>query len=79
MGVRAAREGHMTAPVSQTVGATRPRSAESKATHDLKNQLGIILGFSELLLADMTADDPRRPDVTEIRTATLSAMQLVPG
>jgi signal transduction histidine kinase len=64
--------------VNQPVNATPPRLVESKALHDLKNQLGIILGFSELLLADMTTDDPRRPDVTEIRTATLNAMQLVP-
>jgi hypothetical protein len=53
------------------------RPANPKAKHDLKNQLGIILGFSELLLADMADDDPRRPDVMEIRGALELAMQLL--
>jgi hypothetical protein len=55
------------------------RSADSKFKHDVKNQLGVILGFSELLLADMADDDPRRPDLTEIRDATLTTIKLVDG
>ena len=55
----------------------RSRSANPKIKHDLKNQLGVILGFSELLLADLADDDPRRPDVMEIRGALESAMELV--
>lgn len=45
--------------------------------HELKNQLGIVLGFSELLLQEMQHDDPRRPDVEEIHTAAGRAMELV--
>ena len=52
-----------------------PRSSMVK--HDLKNQLGIILGFSDLMLAEIPDDDPGKPDLTEIRTASLIAMQLV--
>ena len=52
-------------------------AADSKARHDFKNHMGIILGFSELLIADMADDDPRKPDVMEIRTAALSAMELL--
>jgi signal transduction histidine kinase len=56
-----------------------PTPPSSITAHDLKNQLGIILGFSDLLLADMTDDDPRKPDVAEIREAALIAQQLVEG
>ncbi len=49
----------------------------SRWKHDVKNQVGIILGFSELLLQDMAVDDPRRADVVEILTAARRAMELV--
>ena len=45
--------------------------------HEFKNQLGIILGFSELLLAEMAPGDPRRPDLEEIERAAKAAMALV--
>lgn len=45
--------------------------------HDLKNQLGIIVGFTEFLLADVAEDDPRFADMQEIRTAAGSAVALV--
>jgi len=45
--------------------------------HDLSNQLSIILGFSELLLAGMADSDPRKPDLLEIEKAAKSAMGLV--
>lgn len=45
--------------------------------HDVKNQLGIILGFSELLLEEMEQSDPRRPDIEEIHAAVTRAMALV--
>ena len=43
----------------------------------MKNQIGIVLGFSELLLQDMDAADPRRGDVQEIYTAACRAMELL--
>jgi two-component system cell cycle sensor histidine kinase/response regulator CckA len=45
--------------------------------HDLSTQLSIVLGFSELLLAGMRADDPLKPDLQEIEKAARAAMQLV--
>lgn len=45
--------------------------------HEFKNQLGIILGFSELLLADMPPGDPRRSDIEEIEKAAKATMALV--
>ena len=49
----------------------------SKLRHDLKNQLGIILGFSELLLSELDPADPRRPDLQEIAAAAQRAIELV--
>jgi hypothetical protein len=45
--------------------------------HDMKNQIGIILGFSDLLLQEMAADDTRRPDVQEINLAARRVMVLL--
>jgi hypothetical protein len=47
--------------------------------HDVKNQLGIILGFSDLLLQELDPADVRRGDVQEIHAAATRAMQLVAG
>jgi len=43
----------------------------------MKNQLGVILGFSDLLLEEMDPADPRRGDVQEIHTAATRAMELL--
>jgi hypothetical protein len=43
----------------------------------LKNQIGIVLGFSELLLQEMEQNDPRRADIEEIHAAAGKALQLV--
>ena len=48
-----------------------------KWRHDLKNQLGIVVGFSELLLNEMEAADPHRADVVEIHSAAQRALDLV--
>jgi signal transduction histidine kinase len=45
--------------------------------HDMKNQLGVILGFSGLLLEEMGPSDPRRDDVQEIHAAARRAMELL--
>jgi signal transduction histidine kinase len=45
--------------------------------HDFKNQLGIILGFSEILIAETEATDPRRDDLEEIHRAARSALDLL--
>lgn len=54
-------------------------SAQSNFVHDMKNQLGIVIGFSNLLLDDMAPDDPRRADLDEIRKAGEAALALLNG
>lgn len=48
-----------------------------KVRHDFKNHLGIILGFSELLIAHVPAGDTRRGDLEEIHTAANAALDLL--
>jgi len=45
--------------------------------HDMKNMLGIIVGYSTLLLDGMSDGDPRRSDVDEIRKAGERALALL--
>ena len=51
---------------------------EPASVHRLKNQLAIILGFCELLLSDLPADDQRRHDVRRIQDAGKSALGELP-
>ncbi|MBC7789200.1 MAG: PAS domain-containing protein, partial [Anaerolineae bacterium] len=44
--------------------------------HDFNNLLTVILGNSELLLAELEADDPRHADIAEIQKAGTSAAGL---
>jgi len=44
--------------------------------HDFNNLLTAILGYCELLLADLDPDDPRTADIAEIEKAGLSAAGL---
>jgi hypothetical protein len=44
--------------------------------HDLKDQLGIILGFSDLL-QELDPADARHADLQEIQTAARHAMTLL--
>jgi signal transduction histidine kinase len=49
--------------------------------HDVRNQLSIILGFSEILLQDLASHDARRHDLQQIHVAAeraLAAMMRVP-
>ena len=39
---------------------------DDRIRHDFKNQLAIIHGFAELLIAEAAPDDPRRGDFEEI-------------
>lgn len=52
---------------------------DNDSLHRLKNQLAIVLGFCELLLDGMAADDARRGDVLEIQKAGQSALALLPA
>ena len=44
--------------------------------HDFNNLLTVILGFCELLLADLQPDDQRQADIVEIQNAGVSAAAL---
>ena len=52
-------------------------NADLKFVHDMKNLLGIVIGYSNLLLDDTAADDPKRGDLDEIRKAGESAIVLL--
>ena len=45
--------------------------------HDFKNQLAIIRGFAEILVAEAPAGDPRRADLEEIHKAAVTALALL--
>jgi hypothetical protein len=45
--------------------------------HDMKNYLGIVIGYSNLLLEDLPPEDPLRGDVEEVRKAGQSALALL--
>lgn len=53
------------------------KSATARWRHDLKNQLGIVLGYSELILQDLDRDHQLRADLEEILKAAQQAMALV--
>jgi signal transduction histidine kinase len=52
-------------------------SNDTKWRHDLKNQVGIILGFSELLLNALDETSAHRSDVQEIYNAAQRALNLL--
>ena len=45
--------------------------------HTLKNYIAIILGYADLLLEEMPADDPRLDDMREIHKAATAAATLL--
>jgi hypothetical protein len=51
---------------------------ETDPLHQLKNHLSIIVGFADLMLAELKEGDPRRADVHEIVKSARAAMAIVP-
>lgn len=47
--------------------------------HTLKNHLAIIVGYCDLMLAELAESDARVVDLTEIRNAALAAGELLNG
>ena len=45
--------------------------------HDMMNHLGIVVGYSNLLLEELAPEDPRRADIDEIRKAGEAAIALM--
>lgn len=54
-----------------------PEDRDDRAVHNLKNQLAIIIGFSDLMLSEMHGDDPHRNDANEINKAAHVALEEV--
>lgn len=52
---------------------------EPEVLHQLKNYLGVVAGFAELLLAEFPDDDPRRADMVQIVEAAAAAIALMPA
>jgi signal transduction histidine kinase len=50
---------------------------DERIRHDFKNQLAIIRGFAEILLAEAPAGDPRRGDLEEIYNAAANALEML--
>jgi len=50
---------------------------EPVLVHRLKNQLTIILGFTDLLIRDSQTSDRCRQDAAEIRKAAVTALELL--
>ena len=46
--------------------------------HRLKNHIAIIVGFCDLLIAEIPEDDPHRADIVEVHKAAHEAMALLP-
>jgi len=46
--------------------------------HRLKNHIAIIVGFCDLLLAEVPEGDPHRADIIEVHKAARDAMALLP-
>lgn len=53
-------------------------SIDDSLLHAFKNHLSVIIGFCELLLRGMPADDPRRVDLGEMYKAGNAAIALLP-
>jgi hypothetical protein len=57
---------------------TDRQALEPVLLHQFKNYLSIVVGFSDLLLAELSEADPRRSDLLEVHKAAHAAMALVP-
>jgi len=51
---------------------------DSDVIHRLKNHLAIVVGFCDLLLAEVPEGDPHRADILEVHKAGREAMALLP-
>ena len=50
---------------------------ESRRIHNVRNHLAVIVGFCDLLLAEIPESDRKRADILEIRKAAEAALALL--
>jgi signal transduction histidine kinase len=55
------------------------RPSGRKLAHELSNQLGIVISYAELLLEELDAADPNRPDLDTIDRASRRLQELLTG
>lgn len=60
------------------VMADPPPTPERELLHALKNQLSIVVGFSDLVFSETPPEDPRYADLAEIQKAARAAMEIIP-
>lgn len=53
-----------------------PGGSLGRMAHDLKNLMGVVLGFTEMILRDLDPDDPHRDELLEIKKAGEGAVAL---
>jgi signal transduction histidine kinase len=56
---------------------SEPAQSFDRWLHDVRNQLSIILGFSEILLQEVDSADAKHSDIQEIHTAAERAMAAI--
>ena len=54
-----------------------PVRLDPSTVHALSNQLSVILGFVEIVIAQTPDDDPRHSDLIEIREAAIQVAELI--
>ncbi len=59
-------------------GTTVDSELESELLHTFKNQLGIALGFVDLLIDEADTGDPRVSDLQQVQRAVQQAMDMLP-
>lgn len=52
-------------------------SSKLDFVHDMKNLLGIVIGYTNLLLEELPSDDARRSHLEEIQKAGEDALALI--
>ena len=55
-----------------------PELTNDQVLHQLKNHIAIIVGFTDLLIADAPEGDRRAADLHEVHQAARQAMSVLP-
>ena len=65
--------------VNESRNMTPAAMRSARRRHQIANELGVVIGFVELLLEDAGPDHPWTADLEAIRLAAVRAAQLVAG